>query len=58
MTQISNVAFSTFRPEYNFFVNVPLFAIRFPTEIPFLASLTEINTVRKIPNHWKLRKPI
>ena len=42
MTQRSNVAFFTFRPEYNFFVNVPLSAIRFPTEIPFLASLTEL----------------
>ena len=41
-----------------FLVNAPLSAIIFPTEIPFLASLTEVNTVRKIPIHWKLRKPI
>ena len=38
----------------DFLVNAPLSAIIFPTEIPFLASPTEVNTVRKIANYWKL----
>ena len=34
-----------------FLVNAPLSAIIFPAEIPFLASLTEVNTVKEIPIH-------